>query len=605
MDRYDFTRLDKFLSEVDQKSVAPPASKPLTLRFLLSIYRKGGTFPSNQEKLYYEGLLRLCEEQNPFRHSARFRGNLSGEQRLIVASRIAALTVFTNHAVVRTGTELNADASESDIMLRGLGSGLEHINEYEVIIDEKALEETLNTGLFIARGLERFGWAHRTYAEFLAAWYLVQHKVTLLQIMSLLLHSDETQKRLIPQLHETAAWIATMRPDVFDQIMHIEPEVLLRSDVATAGENARAALVEALLLLQDVARQARLYHKLRSFYWKLNNPGLYSQLSPFIRDSAANEAVRMLAIDIAVACRLQALQSILVDIALNPSEPLLVRTQAAHAIIHISDEETKAKLKPLVLGSIEGDPEDELKGCAFQAVWPRYITAKELFAALTPPKRQNYYGAYQRFLESHFITYLQPADLLIALQWVEERVSCSDGRYQYSVFFPITHEILLLTWKHLDMSGVLEAFARVIVASVEHYAVVEDQERPELIQLFADESKRRQVLAATLRECVQRESDPIRLFDYRPRLMLQRDIFWLIEYFSQTEIEALQRAIACLIGRLINVNTMHDDELMNAVYNASLHNPYLASELSLGWQTWSENGRMEERTEPKRRRRSV
>src|SRR5207248_2176344 len=47
-----------------------------------------------------------------------------------------------------------------------------------------------------------------------------------------------------------------------------------------------------------------------------------------------------------------------------------------------------------------------------------------------------------------------------------------------------------------------------------------------------------------------------------------------------TEIEALQRAIACLIGRMINLNTMQDDELMDAVCIASQHNSYLASELS-------------------------
>jgi len=288
----------------------------------------------------------------------------------------------------------------------------------------------------------------------------------------------------------------------------------------------------------------------------------------------------MLAIDIAAACKLQSLQHILVDITLNASEPLLVRTEAAHAIITIGGEETKARLKPLALEISKDDPDDELKGCAFQALWPRHLTTKELFAALAPPKRQDYFGAYQRFLTSHFITYLQPADLLIALQWVEERVSQSDGGYQYSVFFPITHDILLLTWEHLDVPGVLAAFARVIVASVEHFAVVEEQENPELIQVWADESKRRRILAAALRECMQCQSDPRRLIDYRPCLILQQDIFWLIEQLSQAETEALQKAVACLLGSMINVNTLRDDELMDAVCIASQHCPSLASELS-------------------------
>ncbi len=194
---------------------------------------------------------------------------------MIVASRIAALTIFTNRAAVWTGVDLD-DGRESAITLRELRSGSEMVDGHAVIVSEEALRETLNTGLFSSRGSELFGWAHRTYAEFLAAWFL-QHQVSLPQILSLIIHPDENNKRLVPQLHETAAWIATMRPDVFDQIMRIEPEVLLRSDVATAEAKDSAALVDALLHLQDDVRQIRLYQNLSSFYWKLSHADLSHQ----------------------------------------------------------------------------------------------------------------------------------------------------------------------------------------------------------------------------------------------------------------------------------------------------------------------------------------
>src|SRR5260370_20251381 len=89
------------------------------------------------------------------------------------------------------------------------------------------------------------------------------------QILSLIGHPDDPQGKLIPQLYETAAWIACMEPEVFRAIMHVEPEILLRSDVTTADAQDRADLVGALLqyyedegALDDRRNKPTRYHKL-------------------------------------------------------------------------------------------------------------------------------------------------------------------------------------------------------------------------------------------------------------------------------------------------------------------------------------------------------
>ncbi len=225
----------------------------------------------------------------------------------------------------------------------------------------------------------------------------------------------------------------------------------------------------------------------------------------------------------------------------------------------------------------EDDPNDELKGYALQAVWPARMTAAELFAALTPAKRQHFRGAYQRFLSSHFMRQLRSADLPIALKWVEERVSRGDGRYRYSILFPIADDILLESWKHLDTLGVPEALARVIILSLERFEVVEDQDNHELIQLVDDDSKRRQVLASILHEFSQRQSDQLLLFDYKPRLLFQRDVLWLLEHLLQAETDSLQKVVARLVGRMVNIN---DVELVYTVSTACQSNSYLAAEFS-------------------------
>src|SRR4029077_18012291 len=109
------------------------------------------------------------------------------------------------------------------------------------------LEEVLDTGLFSSRGVGRMGWAHQTYAEFLAARYVLQHDLATPQILGLLRHPGEVTGKIVPQLEEVAAWIAMRRVEVFDAILPADPSVLLRSDIATGDEESRDKVVRALL----------------------------------------------------------------------------------------------------------------------------------------------------------------------------------------------------------------------------------------------------------------------------------------------------------------------------------------------------------------------
>ncbi|GAB4138873.1 MAG: hypothetical protein Fur0046_13680 [Cyanobacteria bacterium J069] len=90
---------DDFLKEIDQKDVVPLAIKPITLKFLLNTYcRHNGRFPPEQKlhELYRERCKLLCEEVSESRNASGHTGNFNSDQRLIVAARIAAVTIFTN-----------------------------------------------------------------------------------------------------------------------------------------------------------------------------------------------------------------------------------------------------------------------------------------------------------------------------------------------------------------------------------------------------------------------------------------------------------------------------------------------------------------------------
>jgi hypothetical protein len=127
-------------------------------------------------------------------------------------------------------------------------------------------------------------------------------------------------------------------------------------------------LVESLLRLYDEERLLDRDWGVRQRYSKLVHPGLDEQLRPYICDMTRGITVRGVAIDIAEACTLQTLQQDLADTAVDTSEPLSVRVDAATAVSHIGDEETKAQPKAFARGEGGNDPDDELKGWGLRAV---------------------------------------------------------------------------------------------------------------------------------------------------------------------------------------------------------------------------------------------
>lgn len=277
---------EAFLEEINKKNVVHLAIKPITLEFLIKTYhRHGGKFPDNQRlhELYFEGCLWLCEERNPSRVSSKLIGNIERQKRLIVAARIAAITIFGNKFAIWTDVDWG-DIPDDDVLIEKICLGIESFDGREFEINQETVKEVLDTGLFSSRGeLSRIGWAHQTYAEFLAAWYLKEHQIKLPQILKLIVHPDDPEKRIIPQLYETVAWLASLLPEVFQEVMKTDPHVLLQSDVATASDNDKAALVESLLKLHNEEKLTYQYNTW--LYQNLNHPKLPEQLQHYICDA--------------------------------------------------------------------------------------------------------------------------------------------------------------------------------------------------------------------------------------------------------------------------------------------------------------------------------
>ena len=540
---------DNFLQEIDQKGIVPLAVKPITLKFLLNTYRRhNDQFPPEQKlhELYLEGCKLLCEEVNESRHASDRTGNFDSDQRLIVAARIAAVTIFANRFAVWTGVDQGHIPAE-DVFWQRLCFGCEKVNRREFEITKEVVKEVLDTGLFSSRGLHRMGWAHQTYAEFLAAWYLTQHEIALEKATKLIFSSEVPDNKLIPQLHETSAWLASMRDDVFHEIIETDPDVLLQSDLTSIDQVAKVSLIDSLLKLYDSGRLSYQYDNFRAFKY-LKYPAILEQLKPYICDSKKNIQARYVAIDIAESCDLTDASSILVEVALASGQPYSIRSRAANFVANVGSEEDKLKLKVLYIAP-QDDPEDNLRGYGLQATYPKHITTEEVLSHLTQTQVSYFGGCYQDFLASEFGKRIPNSDLFIALEWVKKQPVKHESHYPFDA---LADSIMLRAWNHLDDSTILSSFAEIIVLKQSQYVQVIDDygsiSFKEMLQ--KDEVKRHALIEEVVSIIQDSDKEPFWLSgnsDYSSLVPLKQDFIWLIEKLKSSTSEQIQRIYAKLI----------------------------------------------------------
>lgn len=479
-----------FLAAIDDREVSAFAMRPVTLKMLISIFRANQQLPARQADLYYQGCLQLCQEEDREREQ-RVPQTLEVVQRFAIAARIAYLTVFTNRYAVRTSMRLDEVPAElSDVGWYDLDGRWERYEDVDFRVQEKHIEEVLGTGLFTPVGQGRIGWAHRSYAEYLAGWYLNEHNASVSQIMELLTNPKDPAGRIIPQLHDVAARLAVLAPGVFQAIMRVDPDVLLRSDVASTDAEVRAALVEALLANFE-SGDVPWSHSGYQYYDKLTHPGIALQLRAYITDPAHNERTRIEAINIAERCVVTDLEEDLVRLALDSTQPHLLRTEAAAAVARIGSAAARSRLRPLALGEAGVDQQDELQGWGLRACWPDYLSAGELFSVLHPPQNPDFFGSYSSFLVSDFAEHLSVTNIPAAMRWVR-RLPATRGM----VLIKLEHAIdgiIKRALQHLDDSQVRSSVARFVLEKLRSYELDID-----LTTLLADNEPGRKALQLTL-----------------------------------------------------------------------------------------------------------
>ena len=567
-----------FLKEIDSKNVVPLAIKPLTLKFLLNLYQKSHQLPYNPLDLYLRGCILLCEESNESRVYSRLKGDFTAEQRLIMAGRIAAFSLFANKYAIWISADYG-NMPEENIHIRTLIGGSENARDLEFIVEpfkinENAILEAIETGLFSSRGPNRMGWVHKSYAEFLAAWYLMQHKMPLENMLGLITHPSDLNGKLVPQLHGVSIWLANMVPDLIQDIARRDPALLLKCDLAETNNEFKEVLVRTLFTLYNEKKLPYPSWQEQFLYKKLNHPRLSEQLSEYIFGNNYNTESKIFSMRVARACRLDMLQESIAKIALDPSQDIRLRKEAAHNIVEFGTDELKQKLRPLAIGDAGNDPDYELKGLSLEALWPNLIGPDELFDIITPPK-EHFIGNYATFLHNEIVPHIQASDLLIALKWIESQQIEDD----LSSFSHLADQIMLKAMNYLSYPGVVDRLARAMISRLksdeEHITrFFRDTELKEA--LIKDDTKRRLLLSALV-PLFDNISDAYILVYSNPAIIANKDFSWVIEQVKTSKYIDYQQRWARIANYIIDINKVDQISLILSVYH---DNPGIRVEFS-------------------------
>jgi hypothetical protein len=370
--------VEHFMRALLTAQAVPFAIKPLTLKMLIAIYQQRGDLPTSSIDLYKQGCLALCDERNKSRRDSRRRGRLNAGQRMRLAGRIAAATIFGNRFAVWTGSEI--DCPREDIPMTAIAGRGEEGAFATFVARDDDVSEVLDSGLFSSRGECRMGWAHQGYGEFLAALYLFERGVPSETVLKMLLHPAGG---LIPQL-SIAAWAASLNSGLRAALIADEPFAPLRGDLSSWSAIDRASLVKSLLDAVECKRVTDSPYANAEAYAKLEHSGLAAELRPVITDGRLGVTTRRLALLIAEKCKVTELQPDLLEVALDATDHPAVRAGAVSALKHCGDASVPALVRPLAAGDGGPDPQCDIKGKALDLLWPDHLAAADLFPLLTP-----------------------------------------------------------------------------------------------------------------------------------------------------------------------------------------------------------------------------
>ncbi|MCB2157039.1 ATP-binding protein [bacterium] len=473
-----------FLKQIYQRDLIVFARLPLTLRGLLAQWQKDKELGEDRWNIFEAACRDLCRGTQP---RTEYSTTPPVDQRLRIASAIA-LTLVLGH---KNGVLIDGSKGEQLMALEELRWCAKRVfgDISDADADRGLYDVLTNTALFRGEVPCRY-FDHSGYRDFLAAYYLVVSRVPVNRWMDLVAVPDAG---IPPQLRGLAGWLCYRSDRFMSAVADRDFAALLLAGVDVMTDEVRERIVEQIMLhpmkWKAVSRD---FYSWDSYRY-LNHSGLTKQLQLWISNGDASDESLDEALLLAAQHQVTDLSPMLAELALDESRSNRVRAMAALALGEAGTHADCRRLIPLING-VPGDDQEEIKGYALRALWPnRLISAEELFRALTPPKRQNFYGGYATFLGDKVIPHLQDDDLLPGLGWVLEH-----GRLPIcSIWNRIVDHVMQKSWiLFLNRPELQRPFAKAVLRFAKDFQAPLHDERMNDAELASDsrEAQRRQHL---------------------------------------------------------------------------------------------------------------
>ena len=369
------------------------------------------------------------------------------------------------------------------------------------------------------------------------------------QKMSLLHHPGDTSSKLIPQLRETAAWVATLDNDYFKELVIIEPEILLLSDVASRDNDDKEKIVLAILGGTKEGKQLDLPSRAYKLFHKLNHPKLSIQLKPFLARDFDNDGIKRIAMEIASNCQLDGIENVLLESALDSSQSLNIRIEAANAIKRKGSKGSKLKLEKLISLPIDQDPYDELKGIALLSLWPKDISMRNVFKQLSLPRDENLLGTYYLFTANMFKEWqddISLDELSVAFEWIKAQKPRHEMPY---MFGSLIDDIFTFGWNNLESENIAELFSSALLCRLMKYDEITRKNESSTYWDTSKEGleKRKLVLNAMLPLIRDIEDGVNYITIFGMSMFVHDDLPWLLEKIKNEKDKKTQEILSELL----------------------------------------------------------
>jgi len=439
----------RFQHELRRPEIELLAARPVTLRMLIKLGARE-KLPDSRIDLYRRGMRMLLSEWDV--EKARRRTALLDDP-LPLASWIAAALALGNRTAL-------AERRRDDLPDGDTGC----ITVSELVThdwDRHLVETTILSAAFLDTDTsDEQGWvrafAHRTFAEFLAAQWLYDRRLPPARILALI----GDARRVAPQMEEVASWLAALDSAWFSALLEIQPEIVVRGDPAALPPDRRREALAAILAacateaLQD--NTTGWEHEL----WRLDYPGIEDDLAAAIRAeipvgrslfvsrrvaiaTAKDLCPALAARDPAGAARL--LDALAATAALpdTRTEGSNVRNVAGWALYELATEGgvTPSLIVPAVqrlrpaLALSDASDRGEFRGLALMLLFPRWMGEAELVEHMPSLPRMDYSGNFALLLGHHLPPLIANSSSLAALlgHWLARHISSSKDLGRYNI----------------------------------------------------------------------------------------------------------------------------------------------------------------------------